>query len=60
MLYEGLTRGRYSGTKRFVVLKSDNPRIAKLKSVRMNNYRSGMSYFYFNEEFKQKYGPFKE
>lgn len=60
MLYEGLTRGRFSGTKRFVVLKSDNPQIVKLKSVRMNNSRSGMSYFYFNENFKQKYGPFKE
>ncbi len=42
------------------VLKSSNPNILKLKSIRMRNYHSSYSWYWFTEDFQNKYGPFEE
>ena len=42
------------------VLKSSNPDVLRLKSIRMKNYHSGYSWYWFTEDFQKKYGPFEE
>ena len=42
------------------VLKSSNPDVLRLKSIRMKNYHSSYSWYWFTEDFQKKYGPFEE
>lgn len=42
------------------ILKSSNPDVLRLKSIRMKNYHSGYSWYWFTEDFQNKYGPFEE
>ena len=42
------------------LLRTDNPNIIRLKEVRMKNYNSGYSWYWYNDNFKKKYGPFQE
>ena len=42
------------------ILKSSNPDVLRLKSIRMKNYHSGYSWYWFTEDFQKKYGPFEE
>ena len=51
---------RYPKLEIIGLLKSDNPNIVKLKEVRMKNYHSGYSWNWYNDDFKEKYGPFQE
>jgi len=57
---KSVKNGRFTGLKRLVFLKSENSSIIRLKQVRMKNEHSSMSYYYYTDDFKEKYGPFEE
>lgn len=48
------------GVKEIKVMTSDNPNIALLTDMRMRDSTSKISWWWFTESFREKYGPFKE
>lgn len=42
------------------LLRSDNPNIARMKEVRIKNYHSGYSWYWYDDKNREKYGPFQE
>ena len=59
-ILEQVSKYRVKNMKLQKVLKSSNPNILKLKSIRMRNYHSSYSWYWFTEDFQNKYGPFEE
>lgn len=59
-LVVGKTGGRYEGLKKIKVMTTKNPDALKLSELRMKNSFSRLTYYYFSEQFKEKYGPFTE
>ena len=47
------------GVKEIKVMTSSNPKIAMLTDLRMRNGSSKISWWWFTDDFKKKYGPFK-
>ena len=47
------------GVNEIKVMSSQNPNIAMLKDLRMRNSYSRISWWWYDEKFEQKYGPFE-
>lgn len=48
------------GVKEIKVMTSENPNIARLSDLRMKDSTSKISWWWFTDEFKNNYGPFKD
>lgn len=59
-LLNQVSNTREKNLKLLKTMKSDNPNIINLKSLRMIDRHSGFSWYWFTEDFQKKYGPFKE
>lgn len=55
-----ISKYRVKDMKLQKVLKSSNPDILRLRSIRMKNHYSSCSWYWFTEDFQKKYGPFEE
>lgn len=47
------------GVKEIKIMTSENPNIAILKDLRMRDSLSRISWWWYDDKFEQKYGPFK-
>ena len=47
------------GVKEIKIMSSQNPNVALLKDLRMRDSTSRISWWWFTDEFKEKYGPFE-
>ena len=47
------------GVKEIKIMSSENPNVALLKDLRMRNEYSRISWWWFTDNFQQKYGPFE-
>lgn len=48
-----------SGVDKIQIMTSENPNISLLKDLRMRDSSSRIVWWWFNDKFNQKYGPFK-
>ena len=48
-----------SGVDKIQIMTSENPNISLLKDLRMRDSSSRILWWWFNDKFNQKYGPFK-
>lgn len=48
-----------SGVDKIQIMTSENPNISLLKDLRMRDSGSRIVWWWFNDKFNQKYGPFK-
>ena len=60
LLQERADIGYMPGLESVTILQSSNPNIVRLKQLRMNDIYSKVKWYWFSEDFKQKYGPFEE
>ena len=47
------------GVKEIKIMTSENPKISLLKDLRMRDSTSRISWWWFDDEFEKKYGPFE-
>ncbi len=59
-IQEKSDRGYGRGIESITILKSKNPNIVRLKSLRLNDTYTPLKWYWFSEKFKQNYGPFEE
>jgi hypothetical protein len=51
--------GTFPGVGEFYVVSGDNPMVARLKTMNMRNVGSKISFYFYNNDFVGKFGPFK-
>lgn len=60
LLMDKIRNRNFRNVKSIVVYSSDNPNIDKLQTMRLRDEYSQIRYWYFTDEFKEKYGPFEK
>ena len=51
-------RGKLGDTTGISILVSENPEIVRLSKLRMSDSHSNFRFYYYNDKFKENYGPF--